>query len=126
VLSALADTGLSVREQHEAFLALIGRVRSHAEFLALHAESPSAKRWASVMMVLFETHRYRYPALADAINSGAFRPSKKKVTAWIRVRTGSTLKYCFHARSQQFGFSLSGVFALAMSCENRHSGTDLV
>ena len=54
-------------------------------------------------------------------------PSLKEKGHGVDPRTdGFNSQYCVHARSQQFGFSLSGVFALAMSCGNRHSSTDLV
>jgi hypothetical protein len=64
------------REQHGAFLALIGHIRSQAEFIAGDAQGPSAERCASFMTEVLREHRQRYPALAAAIPSCAFRPSQ--------------------------------------------------
>lgn len=74
-LRVLGDTGLPAREQHEAFLVLIGHVRSNAEFTAGRAQGPSAELWVSVMAKLLGKHRDRYPALMAAIDSGAFSQS---------------------------------------------------
>jgi AcrR family transcriptional regulator len=75
-LAALADAGLSGGEQHEAFLILMGHVRSHAEFRAGSAKGLSVERWAAGMTDVLERHRNRYPALAAAICSGAFHPPR--------------------------------------------------
>lgn len=40
-LAALAETGLPAREQHQAFLVLLGHVRSNAEFTAASAPHPA-------------------------------------------------------------------------------------
>ncbi len=71
-LAVLGDAGLRAREQHEAFLVLIGHVRSNAEFMAGRSQSPSAEQWVSVMAELLGRHGDRYPALIAAIDSGAF------------------------------------------------------
>jgi AcrR family transcriptional regulator len=74
-LGVLADTGLPARQQHLAFLVLIGHVRSNAEFMAGRAQGPSAEQWESVMARLLGKHRDRYPTLIAAIDSGAFSQS---------------------------------------------------
>jgi AcrR family transcriptional regulator len=74
-LGVLGETGLPARQQHKAFLVLIGHVRSNAEFTAGSARGPSARQWVSVMAELLAKHRDRYPALTRAIDSGAFSQS---------------------------------------------------
>jgi len=74
-LGVLGDAGLPARQQHEAFLVLIGHVRSNAEFMAARDQGPSAGQWVSVMAELLGKHRHRYPALMAAIDSGAFSQS---------------------------------------------------
>ena len=74
-LAVLSDTGLPARQQHQAFLVLIGHVRSNAEFMAGSVQGPSAKQWVSVMTKLLKKHRDCYPALIAVINSGAFAQS---------------------------------------------------
>jgi AcrR family transcriptional regulator len=74
-LRVLSDAGLPAREQHEAFLVLIGHVRSNAEFSAGRAQGPSAELWVSVMAKLLGKHRERYPALMAVVDSGAFSQS---------------------------------------------------
>lgn len=76
-LRALGDAGLTGREQHEAFLLLIGHVRSNAEFRALGARSPSDAPWVSAMAKKLGRNRDRYPALVAAIDSGAFSDSRE-------------------------------------------------
>jgi len=74
-LGVLGDAGLPARQQHAAFLVLIGHVRSNAEFKAGKDRGPSAGQWVSVMTALLKKHRDRYPALMAAIDSGAFSQS---------------------------------------------------
>lgn len=74
-LGVLGDAGLPARQQHAAFLVLIGHVRSNAEFMAGTDQGPSAGQWVSVMTALLKKHRDRYPALMAAIDSGAFSQS---------------------------------------------------
>jgi AcrR family transcriptional regulator len=71
-LRVLGDAGLAAREQHEAFLVLIGHVRSHAEFTALRSDRSSAGLWVSAMAKLLGKYGDRYPALTAAVDSGAF------------------------------------------------------
>ena len=71
-LAVLACTGLRARQQHDAFLLLIGHVRSNAEFTAGGAQGLSAKQWRGAMTKLLEKERNRYSALRAAIDAGAF------------------------------------------------------
>jgi AcrR family transcriptional regulator len=75
VLGVLAETGLSGVEQYQAFLVLIGHVRSHAEFATGGAEGLSAERWESAIVRLLKGQDDRYPGLMAAISSGAFGPT---------------------------------------------------
>jgi len=68
----LGRTRLEAREQHQAFLALIGHVRSSAEFAAAWKQrKPGSLELATLLLQCLE----RYPALASAIESGAFAES---------------------------------------------------
>jgi AcrR family transcriptional regulator len=71
-LGALSAAGLNGAEQMNAFLVLIGHVRSHAEFSAGAAKDISPELWASITTELVQKHRDRYGALRGAIESGAF------------------------------------------------------
>jgi AcrR family transcriptional regulator len=73
-LRVLGGTGLPARQQREAFLVLIGLVRSNAEFTAATAHGPAFEHWLSVMAKLLGKHRDRYPSLIAAIDSGTFGP----------------------------------------------------
>jgi hypothetical protein len=79
-LGVLCDTGLPARQQHEAFLVLIGHVRSNAEFMAGRDQGPSAEQWVSVMAELLGKHRDRYPALWQPLIQG--RSASRQETAW--------------------------------------------
>ncbi|MGB6687919.1 MAG: TetR/AcrR family transcriptional regulator [Terracidiphilus sp.] len=68
----LSASGLSAREAHQAFLVLIGHVRSHAEFTGSGGQGLPAKQWVSVTAKLLEQHSGQFPALAAAIKSGLF------------------------------------------------------
>ncbi|MGC2660275.1 MAG: TetR/AcrR family transcriptional regulator, partial [Bryobacteraceae bacterium] len=74
-LGALAETGLTAPQQHQAFLLLIGHVRTNAEFTAGEAQGLSAGEWMSGMTRLLKRYGERYPSLLAAIDSGAFNPS---------------------------------------------------
>jgi hypothetical protein len=71
-LAVLAGTGLRAGHQHDAFLLLIGHIRSNAEFTAGDAQGLSAKQWRGAMTKLLGKRRDRYSALRAAIDSGAF------------------------------------------------------
>ncbi|MGA2852058.1 MAG: TetR/AcrR family transcriptional regulator [Terracidiphilus sp.] len=65
----LGRTELTAREQHKAFLVLIGHVRSSAEFALAQAKGRSAS-WEPAMRL--GKYRDSYPALTAAVQSGAF------------------------------------------------------
>jgi AcrR family transcriptional regulator len=71
-LQELSNTGLTARQQHEAFLLLMGHIRSNAEFTAGRSRGPSTESWLSETAKLPAPFRNRYPALAAAVESGAF------------------------------------------------------
>lgn len=73
-LSALAESGLTPAEQHDAFLVLIGLVRSSAQQLA-DTRGDSYEDWGPAMLELVRKHRDRYPSLLKAIEQDAFVPS---------------------------------------------------
>jgi AcrR family transcriptional regulator len=71
-LHVLRNSGLTAREQHEAFLLLIGHVRSNAEFTAGRSPGPSAESWLPKSAKLSGQFRDCYPALMAVVESGAF------------------------------------------------------
>jgi AcrR family transcriptional regulator len=71
-LGILGEAGLSATEQHDLFLVLIGHVRSNAEFARANRRATSGE-WEATTMKLIEERREEYPALAQALKSGAFR-----------------------------------------------------
>lgn len=75
-IAILAKTDLPTDDQHQAFLLLIGYVRSKAEFRAVENQGPSTEQWLSEMTKLLGRHRERYPSLMTALNSGAFSQSR--------------------------------------------------
>lgn len=74
-LAILAKTGLLPRQQHDAFLVLIGQIRSNAEFMS--AQGASSEQWASITARLLPKRHSQYPALMAVIDSGAFARSGK-------------------------------------------------
>lgn len=76
-LEPLHDAGLTGRQQMEAFLVLIGHVRSHAEFSAGEAKGISAEQWVHTTTELAREHHDRYKHLLGAIEAGAFEPARK-------------------------------------------------
>jgi hypothetical protein len=70
--TVLSRTELSPREQHKAFLVLIGHIRSSAEFALAQARGFSST-WEPIMRP--GKYRDSYPALAEAIEAGAFAES---------------------------------------------------
>ena len=45
-LAMLAESGLSPKERHHAFLAIIGHVRGHATFQQIGTRASSRKEWS--------------------------------------------------------------------------------
>ncbi len=76
-LAALHEAGLTGREQMEAFLVLIGHVRSRADFSAGESKGISAAEWMRVTRELAECQQERYAALLRAIDDGGFSSSRK-------------------------------------------------
>jgi len=70
--TVLSRTELSPREQHRAFLVLIGHIRSSAEFAQAQARGRSSS-WEPAMRL--GKYRDSYPALAAAVEAGGFAES---------------------------------------------------
>lgn len=69
-LRALADTGLSPAEAHQAFLAVVGHVRILAQFSLAAGTGPrhlTRDQWAAATRELLRDHADRFPALAAAL-----------------------------------------------------------
>jgi len=71
-LAMLAESGLGPKEQHHAFLAIIGHVRGHATFQQIGTDTRAGKDWAGELTRLLQSEPDRYPILLDVIRSGAF------------------------------------------------------
>ncbi|MFJ4096770.1 TetR/AcrR family transcriptional regulator [Kitasatospora sp. NPDC089913] len=72
-LAALAPTGLTPAQQHDTFLLVIGHIRSLAQQL-VHADEEGEAEWNRLAAEVLERHGHRFPALAAAIDAGAFHP----------------------------------------------------
>ena len=72
-LAALADTGLSPAEQHDAFLLVNGHVRNVAR--QIRNAAPGDEDWAPAIAELIGRHAERYPAVAANLAGGGFTPS---------------------------------------------------
>ncbi|WP_437959359.1 TetR/AcrR family transcriptional regulator C-terminal domain-containing protein [Sorangium sp. So ce119] len=77
-LDALSGTGLSGGERLEAFLVVLGHVRTaahHAVDRRLRQQGGiPGEPWGAVMTELVQKHGDRYPAVREAMSSGAFGP----------------------------------------------------
>ena len=71
-LAMLAESGLGAEERHHAFLAIIGHVRGHATFQPIESTAGTGKEWTRELSKLLQSNAKRYPALLNAIQSGAF------------------------------------------------------
>lgn len=71
-MAILAESGLSPRDQHHAFLAVIGHVRGHATFQRIEVRSESEQEWMHGLARLLKPEAHRYPALVRALDSGTF------------------------------------------------------
>ncbi|WP_437667109.1 TetR/AcrR family transcriptional regulator [Sorangium sp. So ce1182] len=77
-LGALSGTGLAPGERHDAFLVVLGHVRTAAH----HAVERSRRQqggvtdeaWGAFLVELVQKHGDRYPAVREAMSSGAFGP----------------------------------------------------
>jgi len=71
-LAILAESGLSPRDQHHAFLAVIGHVRGHATFERIAKRSESQRKWIQDLAQMLKPEAHRYPSLVALLDSGAF------------------------------------------------------
>jgi AcrR family transcriptional regulator len=71
-LAILAESGLTPRDQHHAFLAVIGHVRGHATFQRTAKRSESGQKWIHDLALMLTPEANRYPNLAASLDSGAF------------------------------------------------------
>ncbi|MFC8535794.1 TetR/AcrR family transcriptional regulator [Streptomyces sp. NPDC057249] len=72
-LAALAGTGLSAPQRHDTFLLLVGHIRNITQQTAEHHEAGN-EEWAHLTTEVLERHADRFPALASAVEEGAFTP----------------------------------------------------
>jgi AcrR family transcriptional regulator len=70
VLAILEESGLSPKDQHHAFVTLIGHVRGHATFQRIRERSESEREWTHTLATLLKAAAHRYPALVRALDSG--------------------------------------------------------
>ncbi len=71
-LAMLSESGLKSKDQHHAFLSLIGHVRGHATFQQIASQRESAHSWTHDLAQLLKSEAHRYPALVQALDSGRF------------------------------------------------------
>lgn len=71
-LTILAESGLTLRNQHHAFLAVMGHVRGHATFQRIPKHSESERKWIHDLAQMLKPEAHRYPALVASLDSGAF------------------------------------------------------
>lgn len=71
-LALLAESGLRPKEQHQAFLAIIGHVRGYATFQQIGVSVAARKEWVGQLKQSILQESSRYPALLDVMRSGAF------------------------------------------------------
>ena len=78
-VSALRGTALSGSEKTDAVVAVNGHVRSWVQYAANnppgHTTDISNENWGVTVSELVRKHGDRYPALLEAMTSGAFDPS---------------------------------------------------
>ncbi|WP_326653206.1 MULTISPECIES: TetR/AcrR family transcriptional regulator C-terminal domain-containing protein [unclassified Streptomyces] len=78
-VSALGGTALSGSEKTDAVVAVNGHVRSWVQYAANspsgHTTDISNEHWGATVADLVRKHSDRYPALLEAMTSGAFDPS---------------------------------------------------
>jgi AcrR family transcriptional regulator len=71
-LAILAKSGLNPKDQHHAFLAVIGHVRGHATFQPTAKLNESGRDWTRDLAQMMKSEALRYPTLARALDSGTF------------------------------------------------------
>jgi AcrR family transcriptional regulator len=70
-LAILAESNLTPRDQHHAFLAVIGLVRGHATFQRIAKRRESERKWIHDLAQLLKPEAHRYPTLVASLDSGA-------------------------------------------------------
>ncbi|WP_116209769.1 TetR/AcrR family transcriptional regulator [Streptomyces olivoreticuli] len=73
-LAALAPTGLSAKQQHDAVILILGHIRSVTQQLLDHDEAGS-QEWDRLTADLLDRNSERFPALTRAVAAGAFAPT---------------------------------------------------
>jgi AcrR family transcriptional regulator len=71
-MAILVESGLSPRDQHHAFLAVIGHVRGHATFQRAAKRSESGRKWIHDLAQMLKPEAHRYPTVVASLDSGAF------------------------------------------------------
>ena len=71
-LKMLAESGLSPKERHQAFLAIIGHVRGYATFKQIGKHIASDHQWIDDLLHFLRPEADRFPNLLEVIGSGAF------------------------------------------------------
>ncbi len=71
-LAILAESGLSPKKRHHAFLAIIGQVRGHATFEEIRKHNASGEQWVHDLIRNLKPEADRFPELLDVLDSGAF------------------------------------------------------
>ncbi len=71
-LALLAESGLTPRDEHHAFLAVIGHVRGHATFQRMVGRRESGRKWIPDLAQMLKPEARRYPNLVASLDSGAF------------------------------------------------------
>jgi AcrR family transcriptional regulator len=71
-LAILAESGLSRKQRHHAFLAIIGQVRGHATFEEIKKHNASGQQWVHDLIHNLRPEADRFPELLDVLHSGAF------------------------------------------------------
>lgn len=71
-LAMLAESGLGAREQHHAFVAVIGHIRGYATFQRIGDNTSPGNEWTRQMCQSLQAETSRYPVLLQVLHSGAF------------------------------------------------------
>ena len=71
-LKMLAESGLSPKERHHAFLAIIGHVRGYATFKEIGKHIASDQQWIQDLLHHLRTEADRFPESLKVLGSGTF------------------------------------------------------
>jgi AcrR family transcriptional regulator len=99
-LAILAESGLTPKNQHHAFIAVIGHVRGHATFQRNSKLNESGQDWIHDLTQRLKPEALRYPTLVKALDSGMFHEHPDAafdfgldcIVEGIRARVGSRKK----------------------------------